>query len=178
MAKIILITGGSRSGKSAYAQKEAELLGQSNLFIATCPNIDPEMDERINRHRQEREGKGWQTLEEERDIAAAIRLHHHHSVILIDCLTLWINNLLFASEKNSTSLKEDDVSSLLDNVIKEAKNHPGTLIFVTNEVGSGIVPENTLSRKYRDLVGRCNQHIAAAADRVVLVCCSLPLQLK
>ena len=176
--KIILVTGGSRSGKSSYAQKEAENISGKKLFIATCPAIDTEMDRRVAIHKEDRIGKGWETLEEETDLVNAIQTNHTASVMLIDCLTLWINNLLYKKSLISQRIDEQEVSFLCSNILKECNNYPGTVFFVTNEVGSGIVPESEYTRLYRDLVGRCNQVIAGSADQVILVSCGIPLFLK
>ncbi len=178
MGKIILITGGSRSGKSRYAQQLAENLGQKKVFIATCPVFDSEMDTRIAKHKREREGKDWHTIEEETDLDLAIEKNAHYDVILIDCLTLWINNLLYASQREKRSISEKEIESLCAKIIKISKQHSGTIFFVTNEIGSGIVPDNETARHYRDLVGRCNQSMATGADEVILVSCGIPLTLK
>ncbi len=178
MGRIILVSGGSRSGKSGYAQKMAESIGEPRLFTATCPRIDTEIDDRIKKHILDRQGKRWKTLEEEIDLGNVIRNNHEYVVILIDCLTLWINNLLFNKKSKAKPLCEEDIVVLSEQILKEARIHNGTIIFVTNEVGSGIVPESSESRLYRDLVGRCNQCIASSADEVILVSCGVPLTLK
>lgn len=178
MADIILVTGGSRSGKSAYAQQKAESINGKKLYIATCPHIDPELDYRIQNHVAQRKGKGWHTLEEEVELEQAIRLNHSYEILLIDCLTLWINNLLYLGEKENNTLCEDDIAVRCKNVVEECRKHPGTIFLVTNEVGSGIVPESSYTRLYRDMVGRSNQVIAAAAVQVTLVSCGIPLHLK
>ncbi|MEE4243542.1 MAG: bifunctional adenosylcobinamide kinase/adenosylcobinamide-phosphate guanylyltransferase [Desulfopila sp.] len=180
MSKIVLVTGGSRSGKSAYAQKRAEENGTGRLFIATCPKIDGEMDSRIERHQRDRQGKGWITLEEEIDLSAVIAKHKNSQVILVDCLTLWINNLVYQQEKKSIEMKitEERVVSLSRELLSVSRQHSGMIFFVTNEVGSGIVPDSSATRHFRDLVGRCNQIMAEGADEVVLVSCGIPLFLK
>ena len=178
MATTHLVTGGSRSGKSAYAQQQAESGGGSRLFVATCPRTDTEIDGRIDAHIRDREGKGWQTLEEQLWLDSAIRGSSRYDIILVDCLTLWINNHLYMSQKNNTPFSEGDVAGLCDELMAACSGHDGTIYFVTNEVGSGIVPESPQVRLYRDLVGRCNQLIAAACDHVTLVSCGIPLPLK
>jgi adenosylcobinamide kinase / adenosylcobinamide-phosphate guanylyltransferase len=178
MARVILITGGSRSGKSAFAQTVAESLPGPRVFIATCPVLDEEMRTRIRKHREARAGRGWETVEEQADLAAALASASHARVILVDCLTLWINNLLYRAEQSGHLVTEDDVTQHCRAVLAACANRPGTVIFVTNEVGSGIVPENALARRFRDLAGRCNQQFGVAADVVALVTCGVPLLLK
>ena len=178
MAEITLVTGGTRSGKSAYAQKCAEEYEGVKLYIATCPRIDAEMDERICKHIEERAGRGWDTVEEQVELAKIIQDYSPKKVILIDCLTLWINNLLFRAEQHGKKLEEKDLIILCSDLIEVSLKHSGRIFFVTNEIGSGIVPENSTARHYRDLVGRCNQLIAEKASKVVLVCCGIPLTIK
>jgi adenosylcobinamide kinase / adenosylcobinamide-phosphate guanylyltransferase len=178
MAKIVLVTGGSRSGKSAYAQKMAELLSGSRAFIATCPVLDEEMHERIRKHQEARRGKGWDTIEEPLDICGAVDKAHQYSILVVDCLTLWINNLLYEAEKTGREISESEISRECQTLIAACEKHPGTIIFVTNEIGMGIIPENPLSRLYRDLVGRCNQIIAGASASTVLLVSGQPLEIK
>lgn len=178
MANLILVTGGARSGKSSYAQKRAEKLEGRKLFIATCPRIDPEIDERIDRHIVDRKDRNWLTVEEEIEIANIISANYESDIILLDCLTLWVNNLLYSHQQNGHNFTEEQMASLCNELFEVSIGHPGTIIFVTNEIGSGIVPENSSARRYRDLVGRCNQNIALKADEVVLVSCGIPLTLK
>ncbi|CAK8719482.1 bifunctional adenosylcobinamide kinase/adenosylcobinamide-phosphate guanylyltransferase [Candidatus Electrothrix laxa] len=173
-----LITGGSRSGKSAFAQQQAEQINAPRLFIATCPRIDPEMDERIHRHQQDREGLGWQTAEIPLRLAEELERTPAGTTVLIDCLTLWINNLMYEAEQKEQEISEGQMSALAEELARAARNHQGQVFLVTNEVGLGIVPDNPLVRRYRDLVGRCNQVIAAFADQVFLVSCGIPMRLK
>ena len=179
MKKLTLITGGARSGKSSYGLKRAEALSASRLFVATCPDIDGEMSERVARHRKEREGRGWQTVECELDLDAVFdKYGAGYDVILIDCLTLWVNNLLFAAEKTGELFDDHVMKSRCQDWLEKIEDYPGQVICVTNEVGLGIVPDNPLARKYRDLVGTCNQLIGMHADEVVFVSCGIPLFLK
>ncbi|TSA48719.1 MAG: bifunctional adenosylcobinamide kinase/adenosylcobinamide-phosphate guanylyltransferase [Deltaproteobacteria bacterium] len=178
MAEIILITGGSRSGKSAFAQKTAEALPGPRAYIATSPVIDPEMEERIRKHREARRGKGWETIEETIDLAGVIRRSVTCRVLLVDCLTLWINNLLYEAEKRGDIFTEEAAVGRCRELIDACGAFGGTVIFVTNEVGMGIVPDNETTRRFRDIAGRCNQEIAAAADTVTLVVSGIPLSLK
>lgn len=178
MARITLITGGSRSGKSAFAQKLAEEQSGSRLFVATCPVTDKEMEVRILRHIQDRQKGYWDTVEEPVDLVRQLHDAGRYDTVLVDCLTLWVNNLMFEASAKGQELYEEQVSEKTKMMIKSAQKHPGEVILVTNEVGLGIVPDNKLARVYRDLIGRCNQCVGLAADRVFLVTCGIPLQIK
>jgi adenosylcobinamide kinase/adenosylcobinamide-phosphate guanylyltransferase len=178
MVEIILITGGSRSGKSAFAQKTAEALPGPRAYIATCPVIDQETAERIRKHRETRRGKGWETIEETVDLAGVIRRSEGCRVLLVDCLTLWINNLLYEAEKRGELFTEEAAVGRCRELTDACRAFSGTIIFVTNELGMGIVPDNETARRFRDIAGRCNQEIAAAADTVTLVVSGIPLNLK
>ena len=178
MGIVTLITGGSRSGKSAFAQQLAEQESAAKLFIATCPVTDEEMAARISRHIADRKEAGWMTVEEEVDVANRLGKSGEYTVILVDCLTLWVNNLMYHAEQENKVLDEDTVAAKAAEILQKARAHSGSVLFVTNEVGLGIVPENETARRYRDLVGRCNQRIAAAADDVFLVSCGIPIQIK
>lgn len=178
MSKLILVTGGSRSGKSAFAQRLAEALPGPRVFVATCPVIDPEMDERIRRHQDARSLHEWQTLEETLDLAAAFQRAQGQPVLLVDCLTLWVNNVMFEAEQRGQSVSEADMASRCQPVLAAARAHGGTIIFVTNEVGMSLVPETSLGRRFRDLAGRVSQTIAASCDEVFLVVCGQPLKIK
>ncbi|WP_163336671.1 bifunctional adenosylcobinamide kinase/adenosylcobinamide-phosphate guanylyltransferase [Desulfopila sp. IMCC35008] len=179
MARIKLVTGGARSGKSSYALEWSEKLGKQRCFIATCPITDSEMKDRINAHQLERQGRGWATLEEEHDIEnTIISLKGSYDTLLIDCLTLWINNLLYEAEQQGQSFGEKDMAARAEKLVLAAEQFDGNICFVTNEVGLGIVPDNALARKYRDLVGRCNRIVANRATDVVLVSCGIAMVLK
>ena len=178
MAELILITGGSRSGKSAFGQQMAEGIDGARIFLATCPQTDPEMTERIRRHQADRQGRGWQSVEEPLQLAEQLAGLAPETTVLIDCLTLWVNNLQYEAEKAGQEINEEQVAEQAAELARTAGEHRGTVIMVTNEVGLGIVPDNSMARRYRDLVGRCNQVIGAAADKVFLVSCGIPLCLK
>ena len=178
MGRIVLVTGGSRSGKSAHAQKLAEALPGPRTFIATCPVLDDEMRARVLRHKKDRAGRDWRTVEETADLPGALRNSKDSNVVLVDCLTLWVNNLMFAAEQERTLLVEDEIAARAQKVLAACAEIPGAVIFVTNEIGMGIVPDNAQARRFRDLAGRCNQVIAAGAAAVTLVVSGLPLELK
>jgi adenosylcobinamide kinase/adenosylcobinamide-phosphate guanylyltransferase len=178
MAHITLVTGGCRSGKSAYAQQLAESLPGGRAYVATCPVTDDEMARRIDKHRQARSERQWETIEQPVDLESALGAAAGRDVVLVDCLTLWVNNLMYQAEQAGRQIDEEQVAARCGKVLGACRKRGGCVIFVTNEVGMGIVPDNALARRYRDLVGRCNQTIAAGADAVVLVSCGIPLFLK
>ena len=178
MARLVLVTGGGRSGKSRYAQNLAESAGGSRAFVATCPQVDGEMAARIVRHQQARQGRGWHTIEAPIELEAVLRHRVEFQVLLIDCLTLWVNNLVFEAERRGRQLEEEDVETRCAALLEAGRQRQGTVIAVTNEVGMGIVPENPLARRFRDLVGRGNQVMAAAADEVVFMVSGIPLKVK
>jgi adenosylcobinamide kinase/adenosylcobinamide-phosphate guanylyltransferase len=178
MAKIILITGGSRSGKSTYAQRVAESFSGTRTYIATCPVIDKEMDDRIRKHKEARQSASWQTIEEVTDLAGALRRSKGSQVTIVDCLTLWVNNLMYEAEQEKRYLDEEVIGTKCEDVVGVCSDLTGTVIFVTNEVGMGIVPENPVSRLFRDLAGRCNQIMAGHADVFIFMVSGIPLYIK
>ncbi len=178
MARIVLVTGGCRSGKSEYARRMGESLPGPRAYVATCPVLDDEMRARIEKHARARADGGWETIEETVELARAIENAGGRGTVLVDCLTLWINNLMYESERDGDGLTEELVESLSRDLLAACSGRSGTVIFVTNEVGLGVVPDNVQARLYRDLVGRCNQIIAEGADELTLVCCGIPIHLK
>ncbi len=164
-----LVLGGARSGKSAFAEKLAFDSGLKRLYVATSPVIDDEMHSRVNLHKQRR-GDHWRTVEEEIDLPGVLACESAgDTVILIDCLTLWLNNLMY---------RELDVTEAAQALCHALEHLKGPCVLVSNEVGMGIVPENRLSRSFRDAQGRLNQDIAAVARQVIFVAAGLPLVMK
>jgi len=178
MGKIVLITGGSRSGKSSYALGIGQSVPGPRTFIATCPMIDDEIKVRIELHRRERLSGNWKTIEQQTDIAKTLETLKESAVILVDCLTLWVNNIMYRAKTESEDLSEAYMEQRSNEVINMCRKLSGMTIFVTNEIGMGIVPEDKHTRLYRDLLGRCNQTIAAEADAVVLVMCGIATFIK
>lgn len=176
--KVIFVSGGSRSGKSRYAELRATECKGPRTYIATCPVIDVEMEQRIAQHRQRRASKDWVTIEEPVDLVKALIASRDSGVVLVDCLTLWINNLLYEAQSVQKSIGEDEVSKLSQLVAEACCVGERTVIFVTNELGMGLVPADPVSRLYRDLAGRCNQVLADVADEVVFMVSGQPLFLK
>jgi adenosyl cobinamide kinase/adenosyl cobinamide phosphate guanylyltransferase len=169
----VLVIGGAKSGKSRISLDICNGLAKKKVFIATAQALDDEMKERIERHRKER-GGDWITVEEPVRIVDSIReVDRTDKVILVDCLTLWINNLFM---KHDNSLQP--VHQAMDELVEELTNIKGVIILVSNEVGMGIVPENGVARVYRDMAGSLNQRIAGKARKVVTVMAGIPLVLK
>jgi len=178
MRKIYLVTGGARSGKSTGALRLGESLPGPRAFIATCRPTDEEMGDRILLHKKHRDSKKWETFEEEQDLGKMIKRCSKFPVILIDCLTLWVYNLMEEAEKNKRSLDFEDLMVSCTKVFQVCKKQNGTIIFVTNELGLGIVPDNPAVRKYRDLIGSLNQFIGNFAYQIIFMVCGQPMYLK
>lgn len=173
MNKIILILGGARSGKSSYAIELAKKCGKNVAFIATCQPLDEEMKERIKSHKSKRPVY-WKTFEEPQNISMQLKkIGAKFDAIIIDCLTLFVSNLLLT--KHSDAIIEDEVKKILE-IIRTIKCK--TIIIVSNEVGLGIVPKNKLARRFRDIAGRINQMVAQAANTVFFMLSGLPLKIK
>lgn len=165
-----LILGGARSGKSAFAQHRAVASGLPVIYLATAEAHDAEMTARIARHRADRPAD-WGLVEEPITLAAALRIHAAPDrCLLVDCLTLWLSNLLAAGDERL----EAEISALTLTL----PTLPGQVLLVSNEVGQGIVPANPLARRFRDQAGLLHQSIAACCDRVTFVIAGLPLTLK
>ena len=177
MGKIVLITGGARSGKSTFAEQYAHSLGNRLAYIATAQVLDEEMADRVRLH-QKRRSSNWCTFEAPIAAEKAIKDAADYPVILFDCLTLYTTNLLLMQEADCIETRRESVLLQAEKLLQAAKDINSTIIFVTNEVGLGIVPDNALSREYRDLSGWVNQKFAAAADEAYLVICGLPVELK
>jgi adenosylcobinamide kinase/adenosylcobinamide-phosphate guanylyltransferase len=194
MRKIIFITGGARSGKSSFGLKLAEdrlkalglkeknnSLEETSIFslqpkkayIATAQAFDEEMKDRIEKHRQQR-GNDWHTVEEPFDIVGALNKLKEYPVILLDCLTLWISNLML----NNIDIQRE-IEQFLNTINSSAFSfQPSALIIISNEVGMGIVPENELARRFRDNAGMFNQKVAENSDEVYFVVSGMPIKIK
>jgi adenosylcobinamide kinase/adenosylcobinamide-phosphate guanylyltransferase len=170
MSAITFILGGVRSGKSTYALREANRYQGIKTFIATAEGRDKEMAERIERHRNER-GPAWETFEEPLDIKGTLNsLPGAGGVVVIDCLTLWVSNLLD---------KDEDPQDEFDRLVSALLSCPASLIYiVSNEVGMGVVPDHPLGRVYRDQLGLLNRKIAEIASRVILMIAGIPMEIK
>jgi len=166
-ARLTLVLGGARSGKSRYAESLVTALPAPWIYVATAEARDAEMAERIAAH-QARRGAGWRTLETPRNVVGALTAHGT-TPLLVDCLTLWLANAVLASA---------DVDAEIERLEAALTQAAAPIVLVANEVGFGIVPDNALGRRFRDLQGVLNQRIAARADRVVLVVAGLPLTIK
>lgn len=181
--KNILITGGARSGKSYFAQELAMKPGKRVLFVATAVAGDEEMQQRIEEHKQTRPAE-WSTLEVSTRVGSALRQKSGQAeIIIVDCITLLVNNI-FSQHSDPTGeiidapLVEKAVISEISELVECIKDSSASFIIVTNELGSGLVPVNKMSRLYRDLLGKANQLLAQTADEVYLMVAGLPLMIK
>jgi adenosylcobinamide kinase/adenosylcobinamide-phosphate guanylyltransferase len=179
MAEITFVTGGCRSGKSTFARRLGESLPGPRAFLATCPSdLDEEMAQRVVKHREERLAGVWETVEEPLRLESVLSKPGSYRVFLLDCLSLWVNNLLYEASRDNRTLGEEDIEGRCRDILAACSQHSYSLIVVSNEVGMGIVPDNALSRQYRDLLGRANQAMARAAGKAVLMVSGIPLHLK
>lgn len=177
-----LIIGGARSGKSAHAESLAAASGRRVVYIATAQASDAEMAARIAHHRMRRD-VDWVTLEEPIALAAAIERHGSaDTVVLVDCLTVWLSNLLFSENSDFPDIGPIVAPAAVENqcrdLLRVLQQAEGDVILVTNEVGQGIVPQGAVARWFVDEAGRLNQAVAACCDRAVLMAAGLPLALK
>ena len=180
MSSIILVLGGARSGKSSFAEEiVAQLGGKDVVYLATAKAKDDEMKDRIAKHQADRPAE-WQTIEEDKAVSSSLKDLAKGSVVLLDCLTLLISNLLLADKKASSdySKQEELIYVEINDIIKIAKRRKLDLVIVSNEVGQGVVPAYKSGRIYRDVVGRANQKIAAEADEVYITYAGIPVEIK
>lgn len=171
-ANSFLVIGGCRSGKSSYALERCNQISGRKIYIATTVVQDEEMHQRVAAHQQER-GKGWQTIEE------PLQVHQHietrsktAAVILVDCLTLWVSNMLMET------YEQDRVLTMVEHLTQAVQHSQCPVFLVSNEVGTGIVPENKLARRFRDNAGLVNQKVAAAVDEVYYTVAGIPMRIK
>jgi adenosylcobinamide kinase/adenosylcobinamide-phosphate guanylyltransferase len=166
---LVLVLGGARSGKSAHAERLVLENGLAPVYLATAEAGDAEMAARIAHHRARR-GPAWTTIEEPEELEEVLRREASSDrALLVDCLTLWLSNLL---------LKGAAMPDRIESLVQTLRAIPGLIVCVSNEVGQGIVPENALARRFRDAQGQLNQAVAAAAQRVVYMVAGLPMALK
>lgn len=170
-SQLMFIGGGARSGKSRAAIAQATTIDAPRVFIATAEAKDDEMHERIQRHKDERRAD-FEVIEAPRSLCSALHRSSHAQVVVVDCLTLWLSNLVL------DGATDDEIEIATDAWLDAATQHSGTVIVVANEVGQGIVPGNALSRRFRDLAGRLNQRVAARANHVEARFFGLPVLLK
>lgn len=166
--RVTLITGGAASGKSAFAERVVRATGKPKTYIATLQPLDDEMQAKTVRHQAQR-GEDWVTVEAPIEVAPVLLAASADQVILLDCVTLWLSNVLLA---------DYDIDAACDDLLTALLNCPCDVVAVSNEVGMGIVPDNALSRKFRNAQGKLNQMIAGHADDVMTVISGLPLVLK
>jgi len=173
--KLIFVTGAARSGKSHFAEQLAAQTGYEVTYLATCVPGDDEMRERVARHQARRPAQ-WKTVEEDLDPAQIIlRNDRAQHVFLLDCLTLLVSNLMFKKDKETN---EEEILKQISELARISHAAASHVIVVSNEVGSGIVPGDALSRNYRDIIGRANQTMALQADEAYITIAGIPVELK
>ncbi|CAG7840880.1 cobinamide kinase [Clostridium novyi B str. ATCC 27606] len=186
MGKIILVTGGARSGKSNYAENIAKDIEGKILYIATSIPFDDEMKHRVKKHKESRP-EVWDTYEGYKDLDIVVREKNSlYDGMLLDCVTIMTSNFMFdyigdkIGEADNITLDkvEKKIITNFEKLLNEVNKGNSTMILVTNELGYGIVPENKLARVYRDIIGRINQYIASRASEVYLVVCGIPMKVK
>jgi len=183
---VVMVTGGARSGKSAFAEAFVERQAQEGVYVATAQPFDDEMERRIRMHKERRNDAGfaWRTVEEpirlpERLEALDFEYNVYrsgHTAVLVDCLTIWLSNLLLQWESETDA--EARCLAEVDRLVQAIRRFQGTIVLVTNEVGLGLVPPTPLGRMFRDASGRMNQRVAAVSDQVFLVTAGIPIELK
>ena len=173
MTEVTFVLGGCRSGKSSHALAlAADRIGAENCFIATCVPYDDEMQDRVRRHQQER-GKDWRTVDAPLELSEAVEKHAETAdVMIVDCLTLWMNNLIMED------LSDEAVFEKVEALKSALEKVQCPVFLVSNEVGTGIVPENRLARRFRDLTGFANQRVAVFADQVIWMVAGIPVRIK
>jgi adenosylcobinamide kinase/adenosylcobinamide-phosphate guanylyltransferase len=172
MGKLVLVLGGARSGKSRFAAGLASKKNKKTAFVATCVPADEEMKQRIAQHRSSRPAS-WKTFEEAENLAGLIaKINNDFDYILLDCLTLWLSNLLLKG------CSEDKIQNEINKMVSCIKKGRAHLIIVSNEVGSGIVPEHKLGRDFRDMAGRIHQSLAHESHDVYLIVSGIPCAIK
>lgn len=185
MGRLIVVTGGARSGKSSFAEKLAKDSKCDVVYIATSIPFDDEMKARIKKHVEQRP-KEWKTVEAYKDIDERLENERNESVVfLLDCVTIMITNIMMETPLDWDKALDEQIDNVeefvklqIKKVLKTAEKKDAVFIMVTNELGMGIVPENRLSRVFRDIAGRVNQILASAADEVYLCVSGIPVKIK
>ena len=174
--QLIFVLGGARSGKSSFAERLARHKGERVLYAATAEALDADMERRIAAHRQQRPSE-WDTLEEPLNLASVLpSALQSYDICLLDCLTLWVSNLLLSKENNP--LAQQEIVAAASQLLEVYEQCPATWIVVSNEVGLGVVPPSPLGATYRDALGRVNQAVAARADKVYFMVAGLAMEMK
>lgn len=185
MGKLVLVTGGARSGKSSFAEEYVKKLGENILYVATSIPFDDEMKLRIKKHREQRPSH-WETLEAYKDLDLKLKDKlESKSAVMLDCITIMVTNIMFEKNIDWDNVRADDIIVIeqavreeIDKLISAVKEAEVPFVLVTNETGMGIVPDNAISRIFRDTAGRVNQIIARAADEVYLCVSGIPVKIK
>ena len=185
MSKVILVTGGARSGKSSFAEQLCKDRNNNTAYIATSIPFDDEMKDRVKKHKESRP-QNWKTYEIYKDIYSIIEdISKFHKTVILDCVTLLVNNLMFTHDIDIENATQDEINELekyikdqVNKLIEEIRKTELYFVAVTNELGMAVVPANKLSRVYTDIVGRINQQIAAQSDEVYFVVSSIPMKIK
>lgn len=171
MAHLVVIGGGARSGKSRYAEERAAQHAGERRFLATAVAFDDEMRARVAAHQRDR-GQRFTTVEVPDALEAALRDSHGAAVVVIDCLTLWFSNLLLAG------LSDEDIEARVERLVAAVRSIPAEVLIVTNEVGMGIVPDNALARRFRDVAGRAHQRLGREADELIFATLGVLVRLR